>query len=193
MYHIKPDKRSKDSSVRLYTALSILLETNEFGCITIKDLAETAAVARATFYRNFDSIEDILLYETDEKFKELKDYLNAYYSSTPNYVLNFFIFPFLSFWQKDTKLVELLISCNKISILQDAFIKLLSSSIEAYYAPNEIDIEYYNYFLALKSGIAINILVQWIKDGKVETPDEIMEILMRQLDGTMNFKMFARK
>lgn len=193
MYHIKSDKRSKDSSIRLYNALYILLQTHEFGSITVKELAETAAVARATFYRNFDSIEDILLYEIDEKFRLLKEYLNAYYSKTPSYSLNFFILPFLSFWQNDTKLVELLIRCNKIEILQDAFIKLLSSSIEAYYEPNAIDIENYNYFLALRSGIAINVLVQWIKSGKLETPDEIIEILIRQIDGTMNFKMFVEK
>ena len=48
-------------------ALGILLETKNFSEITVKEIVEKAGVGRATFYRNFQDKEDVLIY----KFREI--------------------------------------------------------------------------------------------------------------------------
>ncbi len=192
MYRIKDDKRSIESATRLYNALCQLMAEKAFEQITVTELTGAAQVARATFYRNFDHIEDILHYEIDLKFKGLKTFLNRYYASKPDYVMQFFIVPFLTYWEEDSRIIELLIVSDKIHILKDAFVTLLRSGIEAYYSEGGVDIDHYNYFLAMRSGIAVNILVQWVNNGKRESPTEIIDILFKQIDGTMNYKMFAK-
>lgn len=191
MYHIKDDKRSFDSAKRLYNALCQLVMLKPFDNISITELVETAEVARVTFYRNFDTLDDILLYELNRHFVDLKTYLNAYYSANPSYPKQIFILPFLNYWSQDTSLISLLLQCNRIHMLYDAFLSLFSDCLSNYYNESAFNINEYNYFLAIRSGIAINVLITWVKNGQKETPDEIMGILAKQIDGTMNFKMFG--
>lgn len=55
-----------------------------------------------------------------------------------------------------------------------------------------MDIENFNYFLAMRSGIAINVLVEWVVNGKKEKADEVTNILFRQMDSSMNREMFRK-
>ena len=77
MYHIKNDQRAIRSSQLLYEALANLMREKSFDTITVTDLVETAQVGRTTFYRNFDSIEDILHMRCDQVFDEMIDYTKS--------------------------------------------------------------------------------------------------------------------
>ena len=189
MYHIKNDKRSIQSGERIYKALAICMSSREFNDVSVKELIEEAEVARATFYRNFDRLEDVLQLETDRRFDELYEYLKVYYRSEPEFYKSFFIVPFLKFWYEDSGIIELLIKANQQNILKNAFVTLLTKGINDYHN-GEVDIENFNYFLAMRSGIAINVLVEWVGNGKKETPDEVTDILFGQMDSSMNREMF---
>ena len=54
------NEQSEFSKQCLTDALFLLLEHKSFQKITIKELTEKAGVSRLTFYRNFDTKEDIL-------------------------------------------------------------------------------------------------------------------------------------
>jgi len=71
MYHIKKDKRTQKSSELIYEGLIKCLETKDFTKITISDIEKYSTVSRATFYRLFDSLEDILSMKCDYCFKEV--------------------------------------------------------------------------------------------------------------------------
>jgi AcrR family transcriptional regulator len=45
----------------IYNALMYLLKKNAFRKVSIEDITKKAGVARPTFYRNFESKEDILI------------------------------------------------------------------------------------------------------------------------------------
>ena len=47
-------------------ALGILLENKDFSDITVKEIVEKAGVGRATFYRNFQDKESVLIYKFQE-------------------------------------------------------------------------------------------------------------------------------
>lgn len=191
MYHIKNDKRAVQSSERIFESLKSLMFEKSFEDITIKEVVERAEVARATFYRNFDKLEDVLRYELDTKFANLYDYLKDYYKSEPDYFKSFFIVPFLKFWYLDSAIVELLIKARQRKVLREAFVNLLHRGISEYYGDGEIDIDHFNYFLAFRSGIAINVLVEWIETGKKEKPEEVIEILSEQVSSSMHRGLFS--
>lgn len=192
MYHIKKDKRSQQSRERIYRALVTCMMSMDFNNITIKKLIEEAEVARATFYRNFDRIEDVLEFETDRRFDELYKHLKAYYRSEPEFYKSFFLVPYLKFWHDDSEIIVLLIKAGKLNMLKNAFISLLKRGIHDYHGDEEIEIDNFSYFLALRSGIAINVLVEWVGTNKKETPDEVIDIIFGQMDSSMNREMFRK-
>lgn len=58
---MKLDKRSRRTRAWLLETLLDLIESKDYSEITITELTERAGIARQTFYRNYDSMDDILL------------------------------------------------------------------------------------------------------------------------------------
>ncbi|MFI3208345.1 MAG: TetR/AcrR family transcriptional regulator [Eubacteriales bacterium] len=61
-------KQSERSKQWLADSLLIILNDKPYHQITITDITEKAGVSRLTFYRNFDSKEDILKFHFDRVF-----------------------------------------------------------------------------------------------------------------------------
>lgn len=77
MYHIKSDKRCIKSAKTIVIALEQLMLKKPFLDITVTDIQKTAGIGRSTFYRHFDTIDDVVEYSVDETFKEIvADYFN---------------------------------------------------------------------------------------------------------------------
>ena len=66
MYHIKPDKRSQASAAEIVRGLEECLKTKPLKAITVSDLYRVTGISRATFYRLFDTPEDVLLYQFEQ-------------------------------------------------------------------------------------------------------------------------------
>lgn len=64
------DRRVLRSRSLLFNALLALMKETEFKSISVKDLTDKADIARPTFYRNYETIEDILIEEMDIRFDE---------------------------------------------------------------------------------------------------------------------------
>jgi len=190
MYHIKRDKRSMQSCQRIYDSLIETMDEKEFSKITIKEVVNKAEVGRATFYRNFDYLEDVFRFELNKKFEELYQYLKKYYKSKPTYFLSFFITPFLKFWYLDSNIIEILMKTEKINLLHEYFEDLLKRGINEYDGAEPIIIDHLGYFLAVRSGIAINILLEWIKNEKTEAPEKLIEIIHEQMKSGLQQNMF---
>ena len=65
MYHIKPDKRSQTSAGEILRGMQLCLREKPLREITVTDIHRAAGVSRATFYRLFDTPEDVLVYRFD--------------------------------------------------------------------------------------------------------------------------------
>ena len=66
MYHIKPDKRSRDSAAEIVRGLEVCLGSMPLNAVTISDIHRATGISRSTIYRLFDTPEDILLYRFDQ-------------------------------------------------------------------------------------------------------------------------------
>lgn len=73
MFHIKNDKRSQSSAQAIYQGLISLSKQRPFNSITVSAICEESKVSRATFYRNFDIIEDIFMWRIDDISKDILD------------------------------------------------------------------------------------------------------------------------
>ncbi|MEJ2041653.1 MAG: TetR/AcrR family transcriptional regulator [Reinekea sp.] len=68
LYRNSSDKRVQRSGRLLFEALCKLLERKNFSEIGIREITDAAGIGRATFYRNFDYVDDILKLKVDQLF-----------------------------------------------------------------------------------------------------------------------------
>lgn len=65
MYHIPKDRRAERSAEALYGGLVRQMQQRKFRDITVSEIAASASVSRATFYRLFDNMTDIILWRCE--------------------------------------------------------------------------------------------------------------------------------
>ena len=184
MYHIKKDKRAIESSTMIYNGLKSLMKQKNFEDIKVTEIVSEAQVGRATFYRNFDAPIDVLRYVSDRTFRGLLEHLLAYRKDTPVQRSSDFLITFLQYFNNHAEIVELLISAGRQDVLNDSFTILFENMYSSYAKITESPEVSWKYFIAIRSGITINILVQWIKDGKQIPPKKLGEIIYQQLAKT---------
>lgn len=191
MYHIKNDKRSIQTSKFIYNALSSLLEEKKYKDIKITEVIERSQVSRATFYRNYDSLDDILRYELDQKFIKLSEYLYANYKSNKNtnkvHPLSL-LKPFLRFWYLDSLILEQLLATNKKEIIIDNILRTTKNLLE------KSNIEYkenkfYDYMLNIRANIIFSVLETWVLNDKNLTPDELYKLTIEHLNESLTARI----
>lgn len=184
MYHIKNDKRSLQSSEWLYEALKQLLNEKSFSEIKVTEVVSKAKIGRSTFYRNFDTLEDVLHYKADEAYAACGQHLikilfEQVRSTEENKSAQRFFLPFFRYWYYNFEIIELLISAKREDILKHAFVKMVDDLRGEY---PEVDIAYYDYFIEMRAAISIAILSQWVKTNRQESPEKLYEIFQHQME-----------
>lgn len=195
MYHIKEDKRSKQSSSLIFNAFKTLLYEKSYSDIRITEVIERAQVSRATFYRNYDTLEDILRYECDQKFIDLKEYITKYYLNqnserNTHHPLDL-LKPFLRFWYLDSDIVELLIRINNKEILYSNISDLVKKLIDKIKSNPDKD-PFYEYSLTIRSNVIMGILEVWILQDKNIAPDTLSIQVMKHLSESLKYKVDIR-
>lgn len=175
MYHIKEDLRAEKSAELLYEGLKQCLKDKEFDKVKILDITKASTVSRATFYRNFDSVIDILYWKCDQLFKQV---LSSYIETSPNInEADSLIRYIFSFWMNHIDILEILIKQSRIDIIFNSFIQNADIVMNYIYSITNISILNYDYFISTRVGIFIGMFQTWIKNGKKETIEELISIL----------------
>lgn len=191
MYHIKNDKRSIQSSEWIYEALASLMQEKDYSKITVTEVVEKAGLGRTTFYRNYDSLDDVLKLKCEKVFQELYEYLLVYYrinkSSDGNNTV--FIKPFLRFWYTKSLIIELLMISNRPDILKESFENMYKLFLPHIDKSHHIIWSHMDYFIAIRSGMAISILIQWIKNDKNIAPDTLADLIIKQMKESLNLNL----
>lgn len=172
MYHIKNDKRCLRSAALIADALERLLDQKIFADISVSDLQRESGVGRSTFYRLFDNIDDVVTYLVDEKFKDIV----AEYNS-------------LSWKDFTAACLEGIIGENEklINIVTDGRTDLLTRSIrnnlqKIHLHDDPVRIREVSYSFAVFAGSCISMIRSWDENGRIESIDELAEIIERFLD-----------
>lgn len=142
-------------------ALLQLIERKDYEKITVTDLVKRAGVTRVTFYRNFESKDDILRQLLKRAFD---DFLKKY----PN---NHSLPVMFRFFETNKRLIAALFeSKNEIMIAQ-----LLTDEDLIKQANPEI-----SYSLATVGYLFLGACSVWYQRGMVDTAEEIENIMQKQ-------------
>ncbi len=175
MYHKKEDLRALRSKECIYEALVRLLSRKKYTQITITELIETAGVGRSTFYRNYDTLDDIIDDRLQKEFQLFYKYIFESSSSELELSTKLFI-PVFSFWQDDSTILKVLLKANRANLLNKVFTSYIDTILKEYKVLelSERELEYSTVIL---SGVIQSVLIKWISTGKKESPEKLTKII----------------
>lgn len=159
------NKKKKPNQVNLIVKESItealfsLMEKERFSDITVSELTEKAGVGRVSFYRNYDSKEDVIL---QYMLKISTSYWTDHHKEDPS-----------TLWKMTFELFVILkptiILLRKSQIDTVIFYKFLKECTLA----NKAEDKKEGYYLAMYTGLAFGLYDQWLHTGMHETSEEL--------------------
>ena len=145
-------------------ALIELLKEKPISKISIEELTKKADVGRATFFRHFDSKEELLSYRLVEIYKEyMGDSYDASYADIEHSI------KFFNYYKDTIDLHMLLLDNNLESIIFEGFRSVLIPLEEQ----SETDDLYTTFFTAY--GL-FGVILKWIKGGCKESSEEMAKL-----------------
>ncbi len=157
----------------LTDALFSLMKTKSYEQISVSDIIKKAHVARTTFYRNFNTKEDII----KDYLAFLKREMLGFFENTPlvtedfysymnpKYIENLMIFAFNTCKRERNKIL-----CLVNNGLDGMILNIMSFYSESIIAEEDVNTLYKAFFI---QGAAFNMMVQWLKLDAKETPEVI--------------------
>ena len=171
MYHIKKDKRAERSAKNICTALIELMKKKPYYEISVTDIQQAAGVGRSTFYRNFDTPDDILLLMCNNAFDDIFSNSNGLLTA-----VNCF-----NYWFDNSEILEALMKANRVNYFADSFKKhLMESNFDTKHKHTDAD---YQYQAAMISYAMVGALTAWIERGRVETKAEMFKYVVNSIRG----------
>lgn len=183
MYHIKADKRSQASAQLIVDGLYKCLETKPFFHVTITDIQKASTVGRATFYRQFDNLTDVLEYECDNVFRKML----AQYRNNPDISEGASLFEslftfFMEYWMKHTKLLNAMMDSGRIDIMNSVFMAHTGEIKEILVPDTNLTSQELDYFVSVATAAIFGIFYAWTARGRRETCGELIEALRRSIN-----------
>lgn len=181
MYHLHDDKRVAQSTAQICTALDELIAIMPYSDISVTALSKRAHISKATFYRSFDNIDDVLALQTGRVVDEMINYI----LESRMEIIAFrrgegmFFQAFYRFWMTHSYIVEQLIKVKKEFILIEAFAAALQKNVDYFRHNMVIDDETLPYFISVRAATLTACLACWINDGKRTHPDKMPELMMK--------------
>ena len=154
-------------------ALFILLEKKPLSEITIKELVKKAGVARASFYRNFKTKEDVIVYFLNTLLLQYKEKYAADLAHIARYdnVLRTFTYV-LSYKMELQSLFHAKLGQMFLDAINEYIITSTSLQLEK---------QLYKYPFYSYAGALYNVIYYWITSDCKESPEEITEAYFNSL------------
>jgi AcrR family transcriptional regulator len=182
MHAKKVNASAMRSRQSISDALVEMMKTKTFQDITVTDICEIAGLVRKTFYRNFRSKDDVIIYIIENVFKEFITARNIKLMTT--YDVLWDVYKFIDTYR------EFLILFYKNNLLRfvnknvaDFIVKeqVLFNELNL----SEIDEKCLRYIPPQLSALVVSIVETWIEGGFVETPQELAALTESILHGKL--------
>ncbi len=159
------DKREKQVKERIVKAMIDLSAEKSWDKITITDIIRESKVARATFYRNFSSMDDLVTYGIG-RFRE------DYWENAPKSCTEFLCPEMLAYtFDYYRKNRELILSYHR-SGSSNSVLDIITESMVLSFGdmPSHSISRYRLYYYA---GALYNMTIYWLENGMKETAKEM--------------------
>ncbi len=161
----------------LVDSLINLMKQKSFYKITIREIAEKAELDRRTFYRHFNSKEDILNHYIDNLYNE---YLSSLHNQSELTIYSL-AKTYFSFWENHLDFLFIINQNNLQSFLLSKYNKYLPQiykTLKSEMPITESSIQF-QYALAFKTGGFWNILFEWANNGARQKTHEMADIISK--------------
>jgi AcrR family transcriptional regulator len=156
------------SAEQLFDAICRLMDTKKFDDIGIKEVSEVAGIGRATFYRNFDYVEDVLKLKLDQTFAELKQTFEPSIDNEPVDLV-----PFFQFWAENKTILNALEQAGKWEIFTTRFGQATLINLAQFSDQMGFSEVQFEYLQRNMRGMFSTILHTWVERGTVENASEL--------------------
>lgn len=175
---MKQDRRSKRTRLWLYESLLELMKSKDYDDISITELTEKSDIARQSFYRIYDSKDDILLSKMDEINSEIFKKSELDFAQKGDYFLDFVIHQLVNAFQENEEFFTALLKAE----LQHRELTKFSDYIVRFYMKGKDHQELsknYQYWIHFIVGGMYMVLFKW-NESNMDTPAEtIIKIMQR--------------
>ena len=177
MYHVSNDKRSQKSAHLIWEGMEKALQEKTLRKLRVTDIYEKSFVSRATFYRLFDSVEDVLAYECDLIYLQLTEAVqNEVFDSKQALFVSL-----IEKWLEQEVLIKTLVENNLVSVIYETHMKNRELTKNVFLRGSTIsdkEADYLSAILATLIPASVNI---WYLHGKMDTPNEIYDAVGHSL------------
>ena len=184
MYHISKDKRTQKSAELIWQGMEQCLQEKPFEKLRISDINQKSYVSRATFYRLFDGLQDVLVYECDQIYSQLEDAVEGEVIHSKQ---EFFLL-LIEKWMKQEVLIQTLVENNLTGILYDTHMKNRDFMKKIFLKDTTLSDREADYMVSLLANIIPAAMNTWYRHGRNESPMEVyravgesLRIIGRQL------------
>lgn len=174
MYHNVSTKKKVSQTNKfvkscIVTALFDLLEKENIDKITITDIINRAGVSRMGFYRNYRSKAEVIEKYVYDSFIETISQISSY--RPLNFNTKNILLTTLENFAKHSHYMKILLDQNLDFLMYNCYLKSFRS---LYIRKNTTRVR--EYWLNMFMGELFNLETTWLKQGMVETPEEMVEI-----------------
>lgn len=178
MYHISNDPRCVKSCLLIrQTLLDILKENgNNLEGVSISDVTDRSTVSRSTFYRHFDTLNDVLIWTSNQEVESAVD-------STPLFNNNYWLFceNFFAYWVAHSDFLETLVGVGHAEYFLISLEKFLGKISKKLFEGSSLSASQQGYMVTVWSAIVWSILKRWVLEGKRETSGSLADIAYHSL------------
>ena len=175
MIHKTTNPVAMQSRKWLTDALLSLMEKRAFRNISITEIAEKAGLSRRTFYRIFETKEDILNYYADELYGEFLQLLNRETDCRFTVTVRLYF----EFWYRHKRFLGLLKQSEMLPFLMNQYARLFPKVFQMLKGSHPLarNEEALSYAMAFSAGGLLSILLKWAEDGMNKTPEDMMRLM----------------
>lgn len=169
MYHLSQHGRTHHTAGEIKRGLLLCLQEKALSDITVSDIYRVTGISRSTFYRLFDSPDDVLMLLCDEyKEKMTKAFDEAKVTDLDDLAMFFF-----SYCLQNHALLEALVNNHRHDLLDDLY-SASTQYMSQWLAPYEqSDKGASDYLTALLYSNMTSVLITWVQHGRRETSAEL--------------------
>ena len=176
----------------MYHALKKLITTKSINKITIKDITDTCGLNRQTFYYHFKDIYDLLEWSFQEEFRFIDSYLQK-----PEYTWEEIFAGSVKYISQNKYICQ----CIVCGLARDQLILSLHNSIYEIVRKiilhslpqNQIPEKYLDVTARFYTYALSNYLFDWVKNGMLETPEEVIDNFIFVVNHSLNGKTEANQ
>lgn len=174
----KTDKRYEANwqvKLKIGRALVKLMEDKPFSDITVSEIVATAGVARASYYRNFASKEEVLIKVTEDIMEIYREKASVFGTDFFCYDSILLIFRYFRSYQRFIRSVY---RAGLAYIYLDLFDRELEDRMGD--MPFD-DVSRYNVYFY--SGALYNVFIKWLEGGMKEKPAQMAQVVYELIHG----------